>query len=138
MKSLQRAAVSILGLWGFCFACASEQPRFESHCYKQVTGEGENTDITLLTLTQNGETISGNYYWLPAFKDRRLGSFEGEKSEKGYQVTYAYEQEGVRGHSALTFVLEPDHIVIQGGEPSLGLAQTLPKVDCKGLSTPAP
>lgn len=138
MKSLQYIAVSLLGMWSCFFACALERPQTSPHCYKQVTGEGDNRDVTLLTLTQEGDAVTGNYYWLPAFKDRRLGSFEGKKVESGYQVDYIYQQEGSQGQSTLVLLLEPDQIVIQGGEPALGLAQTLPEVDCKGLSTPSP
>lgn len=138
MKAVQHVAVSLLGMWSCFFACASERLENSPHCYKQVTGQGDNRDITLLTLTQDGKSVTGNYYWLPAFKDRRLGSFEGEKTETGYRVDYTYQQEGVRGESPLFLLLESDQIVIQGGDPALGLAQTLPEVDCKGLSTPAP
>lgn len=102
-------------------------------CYQNLTGTGENTDAQVLILNRQDPVMSGEYHWLPAFKDRRLGRFSGEQTEQGIAVVYRYEQEGTKGSENLTLVPQADQIRVSGGAPELGLTADLKQVDCEQL-----
>jgi len=102
-------------------------------CYQKLTGSGENTDAEVLILNQEGKAFSGEYHWLPAFKDQRLGKFSGESSGQGMRATYTYLQEGSKGSESIQLDKQNDRISISGGAPELGLVASLPAVNCAQL-----
>lgn len=127
-------------LFGVCvgslWACAPDEqvPHSPEYtCYQEKVGNGPQQDVTVLTLTRDGEHVEGVYHWLPAFKDQRVGDFRGERTEAGLRVDYTYQQEGTAATTTLLLTPSAEHIQIEGGEPALGLAQTLSRVKCSSL-----
>lgn len=122
-------------------ACASDEAAetaTDIRCYKKTVGSGSETDVTLLTLTRQADQVEGRYYWLPAYKDRRMGDFKGHIAAEGFNVEYVYQQEGLEQTAQLFLRPETGLISVTGGDPALGMAATLPQVDCTNLSTPSP
>ena len=73
-----------------------KKPVLEQFCYLAVVGEKEHLkDTTELNLQFTREGIKGEYNWIPAEKDARKGTFEGEKVAKNtIKAKYIYMQEG--------------------------------------------
>jgi hypothetical protein len=115
-------------------ATASAPPAAETLCYQQVTGEGENQDISVVVLNVKGESAEGSYDWLPAFKDHRKGTFKGTRKAKTITADYTYSQEGVTETTSITLVQEDAGLTISGGPPELGLSAQLPVANCAELT----
>ncbi len=103
------------------------------HCYRNeypFDGEPEQKDVQTLTLEIDGKRVVGEYNWLPAFKDKRVGRFEGSIDGQSATVTYEYTQEGQSAVATISIRLEPEQVVVEGGEPELGLNATIAKEGC--------
>jgi hypothetical protein len=87
-------------------------------------------DVQTLTIEIDGEHAIGDYNWLPAFKDKRVGRFEGSFDGRSVTATYEYVQEGQSGVTTLSIRLEPEQAVVDGGNPELGLNATIRRVEC--------
>jgi hypothetical protein len=87
-------------------------------------------DVQSLTIEIDSDRAVGEYNWLPAFKDRRLGRFEGALDGQSVTASYEYTQEGQSGIATISITLESDHVVVEGGSPELGLDATIEQVDC--------
>ena len=72
----------------------------------------------------------GDYNWLPAFKDPRLGTFEGNFDGPVISANYKFTQEGRSQTAQIRIRLEPGQAVVEGGLPELGLNATIGQVDC--------
>ena len=55
----------------------------------------ENIDVLNLDLQIKGDSVTGNYNWLPALKDQRNGPLVGTIHDKTINATYRYMQEGM-------------------------------------------
>jgi hypothetical protein len=102
-------------------------------CYRNefpFEGELDQMDVQSLTIEIDSDRAVGEYNWLPAFKDRRLGRFEGALDGQSVTASYEYTQEGQSGIATISITLESDHVVVEGGSPELGLDATIEQVDC--------
>lgn len=103
------------------------------HCYRNeypFDGEPDQKDVQTLTLEIDGSRAVGEYSWLPAFKDKRVGRFEGLFDGQAVTATYEYTQEGQSAVATISIRLEPEQVVVEGGSPELGLNATIARVDC--------
>ena len=86
----------------------------------------ENIDVLNLDLQIKGDSVTGNYNWLPALKDQRNGTLTGTIENKTINATYRYMQEGIEE----TIVLKDDKAIITGDNPESGLDTEVAKIDC--------
>lgn len=103
------------------------------HCYRNeypFDYEPDQRDVQSLIIRINGDHAVGEYNWLPAFKDKRVGRFEGSFDGQVVRAKYRYTQEGQSAVSSITIRIEPDQVVVEGGGPELGLNATIARVDC--------
>jgi hypothetical protein len=102
-------------------------------CYRNeyaFEGEPNKADVESLTIEINGVRAVGEYNWLPAFKDHRLGQFEGTVDGQTVTASYEYTQEGRSDVATILIELESEQVVVEGGSPELGLNATIARVDC--------
>jgi len=87
-------------------------------------------DVEELTLSIEGEKVTGTYNWLPAQKDQRKGSLIGTIKDKMITAQYHFLQEGIEGTTELKITINDEKADITGGKPELGLNATIDKIDC--------
>ncbi|QQX77568.1 MULTISPECIES: hypothetical protein [Aequorivita] len=90
----------------------------------------ENIDVLNLDLHIKGDSVTGNYNWLPALKDQRHGTLEGTIENKTITATYRYMQEGIEETAEITIVLKDDKAIITGDNPNSGLDTEVAKIQC--------
>lgn len=90
----------------------------------------ENIDVLNLDLQVKGDSVTGNYNWLPALKDQRNGKLVGIIKNKTIKATYTYMQEGIQANAPITIVLEDDKAVVTGDSPDSGLDTEVAKIPC--------
>jgi|TARA_R110000822_G_scaffold11343_1_gene41623 hypothetical protein len=90
----------------------------------------ENIDVLNLDLQIKGDSVTGNYNWLPALKDQRNGTLTGTIENKTINATYRYMQEGIEETAEVTIVLKDDKAIITGDNPESGLDTEVAKIDC--------
>lgn len=100
------------------------------YCYRNITSNGDITDVEELLFTVNGRSVTGQYNWLPEFKDQRKGTFEGTANGNAINASYEFSQEGRTQTEDITIDVNETEAVIEGGAPELGLGRTISKVDC--------
>ncbi len=103
------------------------------HCYKNeypFDGEPNMKDVESLTIEVNGDRAVGEYNWLPAFKDKRIGQFQGTIDDQLVTANYEYTQEGQSAVATISIRLEPSQAVVESERPELGLNATIALVDC--------
>jgi hypothetical protein len=103
------------------------------YCYRNeypFEDEPDQKDIQSLSVDISGGRATGEYSWLPAFKDQRVGRFEGTVEGQSIVARYEYTQEGQSGVTTISIRLEPEQAVVAGGSPALGLNATIARVDC--------
>ena len=88
-------------------------------------------DIEELIVVIDGGRATGEYNWMPAFKDARLGRFTGSLHGNTISADYAYEQEGRSATTTISIILEEDQAIVEGGPPELGLNRTLLRAACE-------
>lgn len=115
-------------------APAAQVTALERHCFRDVFGlpdaTGEEDVLELLVMT-SGALANGQYNWLPARKDRRIGTFDGRYADGLVEATYNYEQEGRAGEEIIIIELDDTSATVSGGPPELGLDGTITRVDCQ-------
>lgn len=117
-------------------SCASSQiePRTATKtCFQNVFGHDDLIDIEVLSLTVSGQTVVGEYHWLPAAKDRRIGYFSGTQTGPVILAKYDFTQEGQKFSSEIQLIVSAHKISISGGEPEVGLTSEIQRVDCAQL-----
>ena len=90
----------------------------------------ENIDVLNLDLQIKGDSVTGNYNWLPALKDQRNGTLEGTIQNKTINATYRYMQEGMEATAEITIMLKDDKAIVTGDNPQSGLDTEVAKIDC--------
>lgn len=90
----------------------------------------ENIDILKLDIQIKGDSVIGNYNWLPALKDQRNGRLIGTIQDKKIRATYTYTQEGIQENTVITIILEEDKAIVTGDSPDSGLDTEVAKVPC--------
>ncbi len=102
-------------------------------CFQKIYPYQDNPsiqDVLELNLTIDGNTVSGNYNWLPAEKDQRRGTLDGSLTDDTITAQYRFMQEGMEQTATLKIRLMDDEVQVEGGEPELGLGATIDKIDC--------
>ncbi len=103
------------------------------HCYRNeypFDNEPDLKDVEVLNIEIVGDHAQGEYNWLPAFKDKRVGRFEGSFDGQSITARYEYTQEGQSATAIISITLEPDQVVVEAEKPELGLNSTIARVDC--------
>ncbi|WGW01379.1 hypothetical protein QF117_11365 [Vibrio sp. YMD68] len=100
-------------------------------CYENRHGVPPLIDYEILWFTLSNNIVKGEFNWLPALKDRRIGSFNGHKiNDNSLDVVYSFYQEGFNSQIKLTIKFDENQVMIEGERPSLGLNRTLARVNC--------
>jgi len=103
------------------------------YCYRNeysFEDEPDKKDIQSLSIEISGVRAAGEYSWLPAYKDQRVGRFQGTVDGQSIVARYEYTQEGQSGVTTISIRLEPEQAVVEGGSPALGLNAAIARVDC--------
>jgi hypothetical protein len=103
---------------------------FVAHCFRNEYPIDDTRDLEELVVEVRGSRATGEYNWLPAYKDRRVGRFTGALEEGVIDARYEYRQEGTTGTARISIALEDHRAVVRGGPPELGLERTLARVEC--------
>ncbi len=100
------------------------------HCFRSEFGMDDIKDVEELTIIIDGEAATGEYNWIPGYKDKRLGSYTGTFADPVISATYEFQQEGQTATAAITITIEDEQVTVEGGAPELGLNTTIARVDC--------
>ncbi len=103
------------------------------HCFRNeyaFDDEPDQRDIEELIVVIDGSRATGEYNWIPAYKDSRLGRFDGSVQDDSVNASYEFEQEGQSGIATVSIILGEEHAIIKGESPELGLDLTLARVEC--------
>ena len=103
------------------------------HCFRNeypFDDEPDQRDIEELVVIIDGSRTIGEYNWIPAYKDRRIGRFNGSILNNSIDARYEFEQEGQSEIAIISITLEEAHAIIKGKPPEFGLDSTLARVDC--------
>lgn len=100
------------------------------YCFKETFSNGDVTDVQELKFSISGRDVTGEYNWLPQFKDRRVGKFGGTVAGSQINAAYEFSQEGTNASTVITITVEDDKAIIEGGAPELGLGATISKIQC--------
>ena len=103
-------------------------------CYQNSFGDDKFMDFKVLTITMTDNAVEGQFHWLPAFKDRRMGYFKGTRTNQVTSAKYDYTQEGKKSSVEIQLILNDRSISVSGGEPALGLTSEIPQIDCEKLT----
>ena len=87
-------------------------------------------DVEELIVVIDGHRVTGEYNWVPAYKDRRLGRFTGTLHGNTINADYAYQQEGQSATTAISITLEEQQATVKGGPRELGLDRSLRRAAC--------
>lgn len=84
----------------------------------------------MLNVAVEGDRATGEYLWLPAFKDRRTGRFEGRIDGDAITATYRFVQEGRADEAPISIRLSSDAAVVDAPPSGAGSAASIRRVDC--------
>ncbi len=134
---------SFLALLLLCIGCNNskkvDQPldkdalMIEELCFRNeypFPDSTKNIDVLNLVLHIKGDSVTGNYNWLPALKDQRNGTLAGTIYDKTIKATYQFMQEGMQQTAEITIVLEDEKAIITGDDPNSGLDTEVAKIPC--------
>lgn len=91
---------------------AIEASSTQEHCFQNVTGN----DSLLVTLTIVGNDVTGTLRWLPAEKDKMVGTLNGLLQNDTITAIYSYQAEGTNAREEKIFHLTNDSLFIKHGE----------------------
>ncbi len=100
------------------------------YCFRNEYGTGSDKDVEELIVNVAGSQATGEYNWLPVFKDRRLGTFEGTFANDTIDARYTYQQEGMQNSAQISILIGDNQAVVTGDEPALGLSAALAQAGC--------
>lgn len=78
----------------------------QHYCFLNLSGGGKTKDSSYVSLTINGEKVSGNHHWLPFEKDRRAGTIDGLKKGDTIDVVWRFVQEGMQDTLRTVFLMK--------------------------------
>jgi hypothetical protein len=111
----------------------------QTFCFEDVVG----LDRTEMSLSIDGETVTGNFNYLPHEKDQAIGTIVGRQENNSITAIYTYTQEGNEQSEQLVLTLSDEAILINHtGEVSVdgkpfekyegnSYTETLLKSNCK-------
>lgn len=91
---------------------AIEAAAAQELCFQNITG----SDSLLVKLTIIGNDVSGTLRWLPAEKDKMVGTLDGTLQNDTITAVYSYQAEGTDAREEKILRLTPDSLFIQHGE----------------------
>jgi hypothetical protein len=117
-------------------------------CYLEVTesqNEGKTTnDSLMLNFERNGDSITGEFKWLPYYKDKKTGMFTGTVNGTTATTVLTAHGEGLTNKEEFIFDIAADKVVVKMGEMAEGKegkwmykdkqkasGTDIPKTDCK-------
>ena len=81
-------------------------------CYLKVISR----DSIILNFTRKGDSISGNFKWLPYEKDKKRSTFKGTVTRNTANATGVYQAEGMEYEEELIFTIEGNTASVKFGE----------------------
>jgi len=105
----------------------------EEFCFRNeysFPDSSENIDVLNLDLQIKGDSVTGNYNWLPALKDQRNGRLAGTIQNNTIKATYLYMQEGMEETAEITIILKDDKAIVTGDNAESGLDTEVAKIAC--------
>jgi hypothetical protein len=81
-------------------------------CFQTVTGN----DSLLVNLSILGNEVTGILRWLPAEKDKMVGTLNGTLQNDTITAVYSYQAEGTTAREEKIFHLTADSLFIKHGE----------------------
>lgn len=87
-------------------------------------------DVLVLNVDVDGDRATGEYFWLPAFKDRRTGRFDGAVDGDTIDANYRFVQEGRTDETPISIRLSPEAATVDPASAASGLAANIRRVDC--------
>lgn len=103
-------------------------------CYRNEYPFQDNPkdkDILELNIEVTGTIVTGEYNYLPAFKDKRVGNIEGVISNNAIEGKYTYFQEGKKDIATISIILKNNSAVVEGAPAELGLSENITKINCE-------
>jgi len=117
-------------------------------CYMAITeikkGSKTVNDTVILNLETKGDSITGTYKWLPYYKDKKTGVFNGTVKNNIATTILSAKGEGVTNLEEFNFTFNDKQVSVKFGEMAEGTdgiwhykdAKTttenaIPKVACK-------
>lgn len=91
---------------------AIEASSAQELCFQNITGN----DSLLVKLTIVGNDVTGTLRWLPAEKDKMVGTLDGTLQNDTITAVYSYQAEGTDAREEKILRLTPDSLFIQHGE----------------------
>jgi hypothetical protein len=91
---------------------ALEASSTQELCFQNITGN----DSLLVHLTIIGNDVTGTLRWLPAEKDKMVGTLDGTLQNDTITAVYAYQAEGSSAREEKILRLTTDSLFIQHGE----------------------
>ncbi len=88
-------------------------------------------DILTMDLNIEGNKVTGHYDWLPAMKDKRVGTIAGIKTGDSIHGDYIFMQEGINDTVKISISLTQNHALISSEQPEVVFEADLPQVECK-------
>ncbi|QNL48545.1 hypothetical protein H8S90_17365 [Olivibacter sp. SDN3] len=80
----------------------------QQYCFLNLSGNRKTQDSSYVSLTINGEKVSGNHHWSPFEKDGRAGTINGLKRGDTLDVVWSFMQEGMQDTLRTVFLLKGD------------------------------
>jgi hypothetical protein len=84
----------------------------QERCFRQITGH----DSLLVHLTIVGNDVTGTLRWLPAEKDKMVGTLNGVLQDDTITAVYSYQAEGTNAREEKILRLTADSLFIKHGE----------------------
>lgn len=153
MNSLNTSICLILTT--LCFACGKKENTTDqttsvpetkaitdTYCFRQLSSNGSVTDSLFIQLTVNGDSITGIWNWLPAEKDKMVGTLAGTIHNNEAKTIYTYTAEGQTAKEEKLFKIDGDTLRIKNGEleerngvwmlknETIPYNESVPRVDC--------
>jgi hypothetical protein len=91
---------------------AVEASSAQELCFQNITG----ADSLLVHLTIVGNDVTGTLRWLPAEKDKMVGTLNGILQNDTITAVYSYQAEGTNAREEKIFHLTTDSLFIKHGE----------------------
>ncbi|MXN90268.1 hypothetical protein GR160_03435 [Flavobacterium sp. Sd200] len=95
-----------------------------SQCYLTVAESVENDKVVNDTLSLNfertGDSITGEFKWLPFYKDKKTGTFKGVVTNNIANTILIAQAEGVNNKEEFIFEIKPDRVLVKMGEMKEG------------------
>jgi hypothetical protein len=114
-----------------------------TYCFRQLSSNAGLTDSLYIQLTINGDSVTGIWNWLPAEKDKMVGTLAGTIHNNEARTIYTYTAEGQTSKEEKLLKIDGDTLRFKTGEmeqrngiwilrnaETTAYNESLPRVDC--------